>query len=61
MVLIKIKVPSGPVVITLQFVFKIVILKNRMESDGLEHVRLNRMDSIITRNALWDRYYKNCM
>ena len=41
------------------------ILKNRMESEGLWHVRLDRMDrirlfiSIIVRNALWDKYNKN--
>ena len=41
------------------------ILKNRMESEGLWHVRLDQMDrirlfiSIILRNALWDKYNKN--
>ena len=41
------------------------ILKNRMESEGLWHVRHDRMDrirlfiSIIVRNALWDKYNKN--
>ena len=41
------------------------ILKNRMESEGLWHVRLDRMDhirlfiSIIARNALWDKHNKN--
>ena len=41
------------------------IFNNRMESEGLWHVRLDRMDcirlfiSIIVWNALWDKYNKN--
>ena len=41
------------------------ILKKRMESEGLWHVRLDQMDrirlfiSIIARNALWDKHNKN--
>ena len=43
------------------------ILKNRMESEGLWHVRLDLMDcirlfiSIVARNALWYKYNKNRM